>query len=212
VTVTVEVVRSGRTVTTATARLEAEGKPRLVVLTAWGDLTNPATTPADASMEHRGPTAITLRPPALPPPEECVRPSELSLPDDGPRSPDASSIRSRVDVRIDPSADWWRREGATSYAGWIRFADDRPLDAQCLPLLVDAFPPAVFGALEAQWVPTVELTVHVRAVPTGTWLAGRVSTRCLMDNRFDEDCELWDERGRLVAMSRQLAQVLAPPG
>lgn len=60
------------------------------------------------------------------------------------------------------------------------------------------------------WVPTLELTVHVRARPAAGPLRVRFSTRALMDGYLEEDGELWDADVRLVAMSRQLARVHRP--
>jgi acyl-CoA thioesterase len=42
-------------------------------------------------------------------------------------------------------------------------------------------------------------------VPALGWLACRASTRHLIDGYHDEDFEIWDSTGRLVAQSRQLA-------
>ena len=54
------------------------------------------------------------------------------------------------------------------------------------------------------WAPTLELTAHVRAGPAPGWLKVRHATRNLAGGMFEEDCEVWDSAGRLVAQSRQL--------
>jgi acyl-CoA thioesterase len=56
-------------------------------------------------------------------------------------------------------------------------------------------------------VPTVELTVQLRARPAPGWMLGRFQTHDLSEGRLVEDAALWDSRGRLVAQSRQLALV-----
>jgi acyl-CoA thioesterase len=77
-----------------------------------------------------------------------------------------------------------------------------------LPLLVDAAFPAVMeiGELGSS---TLEMTVHVRGRPAPGWLACRVATRYVVDGYHEEDFEIWDAAGRIVAQSRQLA--LLPP-
>jgi acyl-CoA thioesterase len=59
------------------------------------------------------------------------------------------------------------------------------------------------------WVPTIELTVHLRARPAPGWLLGQFSAEDLRDGRVIENGALWDSRGALVAQSRQLALVRA---
>ncbi len=56
----------------------------------------------------------------------------------------------------------------------------------------------------------LELTAHVRARPASGWLACRVSTRYVIGGYHEEDFEVWDSRGALVAQSRQLALLPAP--
>ena len=46
---------------------------------------------------------------------------------------------------------------------------------------------------------------NVRARPKSTWLACRATTRYVAGGYHEEDFEIWDETGGLVAQSRQLA-------
>jgi hypothetical protein len=147
-------------------------------LAAYGDLA-----------ANRGPTVVSAEAPALPPPEQCLGRADRLLPAVG----GAAGIAGRVEFRIEPTSDGWvtgRQDGTTAFQGWMRLADGRPPDVHCLPLLVDALPPAVFGAVSPQWVPTLELTVHVRAHPVPGWLRAAVATRFLIDGTFEEDCTL----------------------
>ena len=69
---------------------------------------------------------------------------------------------------------------------------------------------AGFNLIGTSWVAasgpsTVELTVLVRAVPAPGWLVERQRARLLEDGWLDEECDIWDSRGRLVCQARQLA-------
>ena len=48
--------------------------------------------------------------------------------------------------------------------------------------------------------------MHVRAPPATGWLRIRHATRNFAGGLFEEDAEVWDSAGRLVAQSRQLAR------
>ena len=73
---------------------------------------------------------------------------------------------------------------------------------------IDSFPPTIFNAkLPVGWVPTLELTAHLRARPVPGWLRCVFTTRFVTGGFLEEDGELWDGTGRLVAQSRQLALV-----
>jgi len=78
--------------------------------------------------------------------------------------------------------------------------------------VADAFPPPVFNTdLPVAWVPTVELTVHIRgsAAPGPPRCSFR--SRFVHDGLLDEDGEIWDSTGTLIAQSRQLALMPRPP-
>lgn len=47
--------------------------------------------------------------------------------------------------------------------------------------------------------------MHLRARPVPGWLRCGWRGRHVADGYLDEDCEIWDAAGRLVATSRQLA-------
>ena len=87
-------------------------------------------------------------------------------------------------------------------AGWFAFATETPIDQIALLLVADAFAPAVFNTgVPFGWVPTVELTVHVRAVPAPGPLRCVFRTRFVAGGMLEEDGEVWDAAGTLVAQS-----------
>ncbi len=124
------------------------------------------------------------------------------------------ALMDKVDLRLHPDdAQFFvgTPSGDPLIRGWIRLANDEAFDVYSLLLATDAFPPTVFNAkLPVAWTPTVELTAHVRGIPKPGWLRCRFSTRFISGGMLEEDGELWDDTGRLVAQSRQLA--LTPLG
>ena len=144
-------------------------------------------------------------PPDLPEPEECV----LAVPsEDGPLPPPLVGL---IEERIHPDdakALTGDRSGIARMRGWFRLLDGEPIDVFTLLFAADAFPPAVFNTnLPLGWTPTVEMTTQVRSAPTIGWLRCRFTTRFVTGGMLEEDGEIWDEEGRLLALSRQLALV-----
>jgi hypothetical protein len=143
--------------------------------------------------------------PEIPPVEDCID-LVASAPDPSQLPP----LMRRFGTRLDPAYTGWalgRPSGEGVIQGWFRLADDRPLDPIALLLVVDALPPATFDLGRMGWAPTVELTAHVRASPAQGWAVVRHATRNVSGGYFEEDCDVWDSTGRLVAQSRQLALV-----
>ena len=54
------------------------------------------------------------------------------------------------------------------------------------------------------WVPTLEYTVHVRAIPAPGPVRCVFRSQFVQGGFFNEDGEVWDSTDRLVAQSRQL--------
>lgn len=188
-----EVVRIGRTVGTVRGRLAQAGKTRIESIAAFSDLTTGSEV-----------VPIEVPPAPLPPPDECVSRRELEQGVDLP-------IMSRVDIRIHPDHAIAGSGRDAEITGWIRFNDDRPVDALALTLFADAFPPPLFSKVGfIGWVPTIELTVHVRRRPVEGWIRGHFRTSDAAGSRTIEDGLLWDESGALVAVARQVGLVLNP--
>ena len=80
-------------------------------------------------------------------------------------------------------------------------------DPTSLLFAVDAFPPATFDIDFSGWVPTLELTVYVRALPAPGPVRVLHRAQLIDGQRVDEACYIWDNTGRLVASSTQLAGI-----
>ncbi len=187
-----QLLRSGRTLSTVRATLVQGGSARLELLAAMGHLGDP---------QAAAPPLLTMAMPDMPPPQDCPGRS-------APAQGVSLSILDRLDVRLHPDQAVPGAAGQARVSGWIRLADGRAPDALACLLMADAFPPAVFGLLGAVgWVPTIELTVHLRRRPAPGWLLGQFWSHDLSDGRVVEDGALWDSTGQLVVQARQLALV-----
>jgi acyl-CoA thioesterase len=191
-TVRTDLLRAGRSMSFGTAALMQDGRETV------------RTTAVFSQPGHQnGLLFQAAGKPELPPPDDCVG---------YPPGQPGVAIAERIDYRF-PELPGWARGGSgggpsgnPSMQFWIRFADGSDASQFALPLLVDATAPAILelGAVST----TVELTVHVRARPAPGWLACRAVTRYVSGGYHEEDFEIWDSAGTLVAQSRQLCLIL----
>jgi acyl-coenzyme A thioesterase PaaI-like protein len=190
----VHVLRRGRRTAQTRVTLTTDAGPCVEALVTCGQL-----DPAEPFHDGVGR-------PELPPEDECPR-----LPVQGP-----GFLVPLMDVlveRLDPATMGWaigKPSGAGELRGWLRFEDGREPDTLALLAVVDALPPATFDLGLAGWVPTLALTCHVRAVPAAGPLTVRQRARHVAGERVDEECDVWDSTGRLVATGHQLAGVRHP--
>lgn len=196
VTVQTDVVRSGRRFATGTATVGPSDQPWVSVLGTFGDL-------GEDSTDGSAPMWIDGAPPDLPDPADCSR----AVPGD----PFPPQFMGRIDLRLHPDdARFFEgvRSGRAHLRGWVALPDDEPLDTIAMLSVVDIFPPTVFNLdLPLGWVPTLELTAHVRARPAPGRIAAEVRTRFVTGGLLEVDGVYWDSTGTLVAQSRQLALV-----
>ena len=204
VEVTTEVVKAGRRHTTVQASLLQDGVEKVRLLGAFGDLST-----------AEGPTYLDRPALQLPPIEECV---DVNAAADA--SEQASrltpSVLRRFDHRVHADTLAFtvgRPPGRGVMEGWTRFAGGEPMDTLGLLAVADAYPPAIFNRDGVVgWVPTVELTVQIRQRPPDGYLATRFTTELVTRGYLEEDGEIWDADGNLVALSRQLALFARPSG
>jgi hypothetical protein len=121
-----------------------------------------------------------------------------------------AAIMNEVEVRLDQ--DSYRSftdgpSGRGELRGWLALPDAAAFDAFSLLFAVDAFPPATFDIASSGWVPTLELTTYVRALPAPGPVRVLQRAQLIDDGRVDESCFVWDRTGRLVAQSTQLAGI-----
>ena len=145
--------------------------------------------------------------PRLPPIDECV---DLG-PWRGTVAPDGTAgYAAQIRMLLDPAIIGWRHDDPAACprcAATSGCARNGSRTRYLLALAVDGLPPVVFGLGATGWAPTVELTMYMRMVPAPGPL--RVAARCrhVSGGWFDEEAEVWDATGRLVAQSRQIARV-----
>jgi len=183
-------IRMGRRVQTGLASLW-EGERQVAELTA------------SFGPRGTGPSAELGSAPQLPPPDQCADPLDHGMTADG--------LFGRVDYRLASTPGWsvGAPNGDPSIELWQRLHGGREIDFAALALLCDSFAPPVLELGDGfQQSMTVQLTVHLHRLPRPGWIATRLSTRHVVNGFHNEDCELWDEEGNLLAQSRQLAILL----
>lgn len=184
----VETLRSGRSTSQLRASLTTDG-PAVEALVTCADL-NAAGEPFwDRGVPHVPWVAF----------EDAVR----SVP------PAESGFRVRmmetVELRLDPDSMQWP-SGRGRLSGWLAIPGE-DFDPVSLLFALDALPPATFDIQFTGWVPTIELSCYVRALPAPGPVRIVQSAQLIAGQRVDQTCFVWDSQGRLVGQATQLASV-----
>jgi hypothetical protein len=151
VTIDVEPLRAGRSASQFHVRLSQDDTRCVEALVTTGTLREAVTPRWDAGVPD-APTA---------PFDDCIRL--------GSRAPGFSVVlMDQIEVRLDPDTAGFTRgapAGRGELRGWVRLPEEEPFDPSSLVFAADVFPPASFDIAPSGWVPTLELTVYVRALP-----------------------------------------------
>ena len=121
----------------------------------------------------------------------------------------------QLECSIHPNQVWWKRGEEVDNSNYdarccayLKMEGGLP-DQFCLSFYSDILPPVVcnkYGALG--WVPTITLTTHIRQLPTTETIYADFIATDINKGYFEQDCNLWDLNGNLVASSRQLTRIL----
>jgi acyl-CoA thioesterase len=198
--------RSGRSLSTLSARMVQDGRLTALVLAAF--------SPAWSGLE-----VAEVEMPKVAPPD----------PDPGFREVPHPALppiaqRTRLQRRFG-GPPFAGEEQAMEIGGWLAHEEARPLDALSLAFFADAVIPAPFMRLTTpNPAPTIDLSVHFRAVlphvstPSADGRAPaqggdelcllRIRTGLIHEGFFEEDGLMWAPDGTLLAQSRQLAILL----
>lgn len=191
------VLRAGSSATQVEVTLAQQGEPRAVVLASFGD-DRASAIAVDAGPRNPRPT--------LPAPQ-AVEP----LPNLPGVTPDYFA---HVDLRFAAGALPFSRADEPDFGGWMRFAEPpaRFGDRE-LVTLADAWPPAILPMLDRP-VPASSLAWTFEPVawpepggrdaPDAYWQYD-VRTLAAHDGYAHTSARIWDDRGRLRALSRQTA-------
>ncbi|GAA4283868.1 thioesterase family protein [Brevibacterium daeguense] len=200
----VEFVTSGRTTSQVRVRLSQQGKPKVEAMFTLGRL------PQSGHAEDPSGPALRWQHPAGPamgrPLDECPR----YFP---PASEFAVPILHQVDLRLEPDAAAFARgepRGIGELRAWFDLPGQDSFDTIGLLLAADIMPPATFDIAPSGWVPTLELTTYVRALPAAGPVNIHLVANLIQGDRVDETCTIWDSRGTLVARAHQLAGIRLP--
>ncbi|MEU6714276.1 thioesterase family protein [Nonomuraea sp. NPDC046802] len=192
----VETLRVGKSVAQVRAALVQEGRIRVEAHVTLGLL------------EESDPWWSAHEPVALPPEQDC-----FLAPVDPPGADMHVPLMAVVEERIDPEHLAFAF-GAPSRRGviatWQRLADGSDWDPLSLLVALDPVPPVSFDLGLSGWVPTIQLSAYIRRLPAPGPIRVRLTATDVGGDRMDEVAHVWDDKGRLVAQSTQLAAVRLP--
>lgn len=190
----VEVLRTGRTMTQLRVRLSQDGDAKVETLFNLGDLSEVSPTPQWESADL---------PEAAEPFDQCDRyipPTEII----------AVEVLRQVHLHPEPASLAFTRgepRGIGEIRAWLNLPDKENFDPISLLLAADVLPPATMDLKLTGWVPTLELSTFIRALPAPGPVHVLLKANLIQGGRVDESCTIRDSTGAIVAQSHQLANI-----
>lgn len=190
--------RAGRTVSFASVVARQAGRERYSATAVYG---GPVDDRDGQITTEYPPTTRALRPDV--PPIDACEPWSM------PGSPALTTIEYRPANGNVPAGD----SGLADFHVWMRIiGDDAPVDQARALALLDAPAPGLYATVNQPFpIPTVELTAHLLPTvhaTTSPWVLARMQTVVATEGYAVDDCELWTDDGRLLALGRQLRRAI----
>jgi hypothetical protein len=189
-----ELLRAGRSASQMRARMNQDGRACVEALITASHLVEDTTPYWDRGLPEKSQPSY----------EDCSRLIPI-LP-----NRNRVAIMEQIEVRLEPDSMGFtagRPSGRGELRGWLALPGAEAFDPTSLVFAVDAFPPATFDIEISGWVPTLELTVYVRALPVPGPVRVLQRAQLIDAGRVDESCFVWDTSGRLVAQGTQFAGI-----
>ena len=190
----IEVFRSGKSVTQASARLLQNGAVQAILLASFG-----------AARESKIIVAPLHRAPDYKKPEQFT-----SIPYIEGVMPE---FFQQTNLRLAEGDAPFAGSKKPDFGGWMRWNDSFPqMTLSHLLGLVDAWPPSVFPLFKGPgfastlcW--TVEFIAHSFEQSSENWWQYQVTTDVAESGYAHAEARIWDDQGKLVAISRQVTTV-----
>jgi hypothetical protein len=195
VTLEIEKLNEGRSLSTAVVKFIQKDQERIRFTASFTDFS-----------KSTGENLSERKPLSFPPIDQC-----LQMPYKEGFTP---ILEKQIDRRFTPKSDWWvegRKRDRASLEAYYSWPGGEQIDLLSLVFFLDTMSPPIFNRLGSRgWVPSIELTIHLRAKPAPGPVLMRGRSDFVTTGFIGEDDEIWDSEGNIVAEARQMAKLRMP--
>ena len=191
----IEKLNIGKSVSTALLKFIQGGEERIRFTSCFTDFG-----------KSKGDTLREVEAPDFPPIEECK-----AMPYKEGFTP---VLEKQIDRKFTPHSDWWDEDRPRARAcldAYYAWPGGEDIDLFSVIFFLDTMSPPIFNRLGSRgWVPSLELTIHLKQSPSPGPLRMRGKTDFITSGFLEEDDEIWDSEGNLIGQARQMAKLRMP--
>jgi len=191
----IEELNIGRSVSTALLKFIQNGEERIRFTSCFTDFS-----------KSKGDNLREVEAPKFAPIEDCI-----NMPYIEGFTP---VLEKQIERKFTPNSNWWKQERPRDRAcldAYYSWPGGEDVDLFSIIFFLDTMSPPVFNRLGSRgWVPSIELTVHLKQLPSPGPLKMRGKTDFITSGFLEEDDEIWDSEGKLIGLARQIAKLRFP--